>query len=62
MARRRSRFKTVLVIGVLALACVGGWTLWDAHGDAVKSGISKAERAYKTAKHELVRHNMRKGQ
>jgi predicted negative regulator of RcsB-dependent stress response len=60
MAKRRGKIKTVVMVCVLALAGFGGYTLWNSHKASAKAGISKANKAYKAAKKELVGPQKRK--
>lgn len=52
MARRKGGMvRSVLVIVILALACVGGYSLWNSHGEpAYKIVKIKADRISKVLK------------
>lgn len=44
MARKRGAIGRLVVLVVLALAVVGGWTVW--HAQATRDGYTAAKRTY----------------
>lgn len=48
MARRRNSLTTIIVIGVLALAAYGGYTIWNKK--EVQKRVDQVERSVKAAK------------
>jgi drug/metabolite transporter (DMT)-like permease len=48
MARRRGRFTTFIVLGVLALAAYGGYMIWNKR--EVQKRVDQVERSVKAAK------------
>lgn len=53
MARRRSLSRRIVVFGVVALACFGGYTLYQRHQDSVDGNYDKVSKKVKAVKRAL---------
>jgi len=55
MARKRSKFRLIITTAIFALACFGGYVLYDRHHSKAEESVTRAAEAYKAAKKEIVR-------
>ena len=53
MARRKSLFRRIVVLGILGLACFGGYVLYQDNRDAVNDGAATVEKKAKAVKKAL---------
>lgn len=54
MARRKkSLARRIVVLGILALACFGGYVLWQDNKDAMSEQAAKVEKKAKAVKKAL---------
>lgn len=54
MAKRRSMFRRLVVLGVFCLAAFGGWTLYKSHQDTVNSMAKQTSEKAKAVKDALT--------
>lgn len=55
MARRSSLTKKLVVVGILALACFGGYTLYKQNQDTIESGRANASKKLDNVRKALER-------
>lgn len=55
MAKKRSKIRTGIIIGILALAAFGGWKLYETISGPAAETAQKVERAVKAVKQEVAR-------